>query len=221
LIFIAAAGWALPTLSHAAAGPSRIPAAQPVEWRHTKRCGLNCLYVMLRMIGAQVSYQTLGSEVQVTDQGTTMAELVRVAALHGAILQPMRATKESIPQWSLPAIIHLQNQDLTAHYVLLLRSTGNGFVVLDCNSGELREWGAGEFLDKWTGYVLMQPPPGLLFTPIAASLWVGFGCAVLGLGLWQWMLRPRHGLRPPPVCPVDKPNTSIHNPLLSDQLSHL
>jgi ABC-type bacteriocin/lantibiotic exporter with double-glycine peptidase domain len=167
------------------ADPAVAPLAQPVEWRHTKRCGINCLYVMLRMLGTQVRYENVVAEAHITDQGTTIAELVRLAANYGTSLQPVRATKDTIRRWPLPAIVHLQNQDLTTHYVLLLRASETGYVVLDCNSGELREWGPGEFLDKWTGYVLLQSDSsGHLFSPFFAGAWVILGCATLALGLW-------------------------------------
>lgn len=180
---------AMARMSHVAAAPPVPvpPPVQPVEWRHSKRCGLNCLYVMLRMRGAPVKYETLAAETEVTDKGTTMAELARVAGWHGISLQAMRATRDSIPQWPLPAIVHLQNQDLTTHYVLLLRTSGTKYVMLDCNSGELRDWSQGEFLDKWTGHVLLAAEPGdLLASPLVAGLWVCAGVGVLALGLWKW-----------------------------------
>lgn len=168
------------------AGPgAAAPAAAPVPWRRGQCCGLNCLYVLLRMHGVAVTYPDLADETEVGEQGSTMAELSRVAHAHGIDLTPMRATFESIDEWPLPAVVHLQRQDLDRHYVLLLRKQGDQFVFLDCTSGALSFWQEAEFRDKWSGYVLLHNPPGRWprLPSWAPYAWLACGVCVLGAGL--------------------------------------
>jgi len=183
-----------PNPSPAGQGPS----AAKVAWRKTQRCGLNCLYVLLRIHGVEVSYQELADETVVGDQGSTFAELSRVARRHGFDLTPMRATWESIDDWPLPAVIHLESQNLDRHYVLLLRREGEEFVIFDCTDGEVSRWGEGEIRDKWSGYVLLHNPPGrwqrlLSWTPYA---WLVCGGCMLGAGALRWSRNARAGRQP-------------------------
>lgn len=162
--------------------------ASVVAWRKAQCCGVNCLYVTLRMHGIPVKYEELAEETAVGDQGSTFAELSRVARLHGLDLTPMQATRESVADWPLPAVLHLERQNLDRHYVLLLRRQGDEYIILDCTSGEISAWGEGEFRDKWSGYVLLAAPSGgwWKLPSWMAYVWFFCGVGVLGAGALRW-----------------------------------
>lgn len=160
------------------------PSAAELAWRQSKRCGVNCLYVLLRSHGIEVAYDRLVDEVAIGDKGTTLAELSRVARAHGINLLPMRATRESIRDWALPAVLHLERQNFERHYVLLLRVESEEYTILDCTTGQMSIWGEGEFRDKWSGYVgLIRSDRNDIFVGWLPYAWLAAGAVVFGLGL--------------------------------------
>src|SRR4051812_43747273 len=80
----------------------RVKSVEPVPWRHTKECGVNCLYVLMRMRGVEVSHQAVKSEVAMGERGATLAELGRVARLYGFPMTPVRASPSTIGECPLP-----------------------------------------------------------------------------------------------------------------------
>src|SRR5437764_775005 len=81
----------------AGGAPSAVPprsedlGAKSVAWRQNYYCGVNCIYVMLKMVGKNTSYETLCDETSVGVQGSSMAELGRLAKIHGIELTPVKA----------------------------------------------------------------------------------------------------------------------------------
>jgi peptidase C39-like protein len=181
---VASAQLMAPALSPAAAS-----SVAPVDWRVDTRCGVNSLYVMLRMLNRPVTYEQLLKETAVGEQGSSAAELARVASLHQVHLTPVHATSSSASRWPLPAIVHLQRQaDFMGHYVLYLGSNGDTHRLLDCTSGEMSTMPEGDFNTIWSGYVLLRGEPGVqAMTPWISRGWLMVGAIVfLGYGVRQW-----------------------------------
>lgn len=180
------------------AGDPPDPSSAELAWRQSKRCGANCAYVLLRSHGIGVAYDQLVDEIAIGDEGTTLAELSRVCRAHGINLLPMRATLESVRDWSLPAILHLERQNFERHYVLLLRVEGEEYTILDCTTGQMSNWGEGEFRDKWSGYVGLLAADGRAGMPSwLPYAWLAAGAVVFGIAL-----RGRQRLRVPGAAPL-------------------
>lgn len=177
-----------------ALNPVAGPAVAPVDWRVDTRCGVNSLYVMLRMLNRPVTYEQLLKETAVGEQGSSAAELARVASLHGVHLTPVHATIRSVSRWPLPAIVHLQRQtDFMGHYMLYLGSRGDAHQLLDCTSGETRAVPEGDFNSLWSGYVLLRGESVVqTMAPWISRGWLMAGVIVFfGYGVRRWYQQRR------------------------------
>jgi len=156
----------------------------PVNWRTNFYCGVNCLYVALRMEGRPVDYEELCRSAAVGEKGTSLGELARLAKSHGTNYTPVRDLARSIAGWPVPAIVHQQRpDDLMGHYVLYLGRRGDLDAVLDCTTGQIDMLSRGDFLDRWTGYVLLRAEPFPLTSQLAMAGWSFLGLIVFCFGL--------------------------------------
>jgi hypothetical protein len=177
-----------------ATAPALNPAVAPVDWRVSTRCGVNSLYVMLRMLNRPVTYEQLLKDTAVGEQGSSVAELARLASLHGVHLTPAHATISSTSRWPVPAIVHLQRQaNVMGHYVLYLGSNGDEHRLLDCTSGETKAVLGGEFNSNWSGYVLLRGEAIVQrMSPWISRGWLMIGAIVFfGFGVRRWYRQRR------------------------------
>ncbi len=200
---VAAAGLWTPLASSQEVAPppadSTAEAAELPGWRRENHCGVNCLYVMMKMQNIPCSYEELCGRTAVTDQGSSMLELARVARLHGLPLTPVSSSSESIAGWPLPAVVHFQQaEDFTGHYVLYLGRKNDLHRVLDCTSGELVGLSDGDFLSKWSGYVLLRSgPAGVSSAGWVPWAWLAAGLGIFGTGLHRWSAQRRRSAADP------------------------
>ncbi len=127
-------------------------------WRSVYRCGPNCLYVVLTMQGEQVDYESLVDELNLTDRGASVADLVRVANTHGMQYTPLRAGAKYLSKLPLPAIVHFNNPgDDKGHFVVLL-SVGKDdtLTIIECTRGRMERLSRGDFLTRWSGVVVVR-----------------------------------------------------------------
>lgn len=170
------------------------PSTRREPWRSEVYCGVNALYVMLRMLGVHATYDQLLKESSVGDRGSSMEELARVARLHGVTLTPMRGKAAGVASWPTPAIVHQQRRtDLMGHYVLYLGPSGDELLTLDCVSGQLASMSKGDFNDKWSGFVLVRSPGDSDRMQVFAQGWLVFGLMVGIGGCWRMLRAPRRG----------------------------
>jgi hypothetical protein len=129
-----------------------------LDWRAAARCGPNCLYVMLFMFGKRPDYATLIANMEMTDRGASVAELVRVADRFGLHLKAVRADAGALSSTlPMPAIVHFQEAGNDGHFVLLLRANGDDtFTVLEATRGEIRRMLRGDLYDIWTGVAIVE-----------------------------------------------------------------
>jgi hypothetical protein len=161
----------------------------PVDWRVDVRCGVNCVYVMLRMLDRPVTYGELLGQTAVGEQGSNAGELARVAGLHGVVLTPVHATAGSVARWPTPAIVHIQRpSDFAGHYVLYLGRVADKYHrVLDCTSGSMSDLSDGDFNAQWTGYALLRGVPQVqALAPWVARGWLAAGILVFIASLVRW-----------------------------------
>ena len=189
------------------ASPRAAAAVMPDPWRQSVSCGANCVYVLLRVLEKPVSYEEVSRRTKVGLQGSTMDELARVANLYGVRLAPMRATRKSVEQWPLPAIIHQQEgEGFTGHYVLYLGRDPNTkrYVTLDCTTGQIAPMEEGDFFNRWSGYVLLRSPTWGGFESWVARAWLIAGVFFLGFGVLRWFEWSRGGrvTAPPAADPA-------------------
>jgi ABC-type bacteriocin/lantibiotic exporter with double-glycine peptidase domain len=164
-----------------------------VPWRQELYCGVNCLYVMLNVLGVRVTYDQVVDETHLTASGTDMAELQRVADKLGLHLVAVRATAQSALDWPLPAIIHQRKAgSRTGHFVLLLDQSKDSFTILDSNTGQVVVLGEATFLNDWSGYVLLRSAKrSRSYVAWIVLFWMFMGAAVCAMGIWRAFGRTR------------------------------
>lgn len=144
-------------MSSAMAVPTEVP-EDDLGWRSVYRCGPNSLYVVLRMHEKQVDYDSLVDQLNLTDQGANVADLVRVAKANGVPYTALRAEASALKKMPLPAIAHFLNPgDAKGHYVVLLSvNRDDTFTTIECTRGEMERLSRGDFLDRWSGVILVN-----------------------------------------------------------------
>jgi len=185
----------------------------PEFWRVANRCGLNAVYLYLSLTGRPVGYGELEADIPITDKGSSLAELGRVAEKHGARSVIVKATPETLPTL-LPAIVHTEEQSHGGHFVVVVKIENDQITLIDGTSGIVSTYSLAEFNKMWTGYALV---------PARDTEWAwqktGLGSALaaaLGLGVWFAVRgrKPRHTL----AAPTHKPHLVVTT---GPQTSHI
>jgi len=163
-----------------------------MDWRSLNRCGPNSLYVLLRMSGRSVVYDTLLEKMRLTDRGASVADIVRTAREYGLGLTPLKAPASALDTLPLPAIAHLNipGED-RGHYLLVLAQKKNGDIaVIECTEGNITIMPRGTFLDRWSGVILVRSGQ-LQDTRIDYALIGGSAAIFVLLPAFLWSYRNR------------------------------
>ncbi|HUE72086.1 MAG TPA: cysteine peptidase family C39 domain-containing protein [Pirellulaceae bacterium] len=90
------------------------------SWSQPGRCGVNCLYAMLRLAGRDVTYSELCSTVP-SDQtrGSNLADLESAAKRYGVSAHTRKVSTSKIPELVPPFILHMELADVSGsgHFV--------------------------------------------------------------------------------------------------------
>jgi len=164
-------------------------------WRVAQKCGVNALYVALRLHGKQVDYRELESRLPVGEDGSTLADMKACARAFGLHAEVVKATPEALTRCRLPVIAHCeQERSRSGHYIVVMSVTPAGVQFIDGTTTAISTLTTSEFKQLWTGYLLVFENRlwwSLLF-PGAAIL----GLCSIGLATWA-RLRERTAHAPP------------------------
>jgi hypothetical protein len=120
-----------------------------------KRCGVNGLYMLMKMYAVDVDYNRVASSLPVTEKGSSLADMSRVAAELGFPAEVTLATPSSLHD-HLPAIAHVRGSGPTGHYYLICNDRNPyNLNVIDGTSGMYQRIDKGLFYRSWTGYLLV------------------------------------------------------------------
>jgi hypothetical protein len=155
---IAAAVFAAVSAMGAGRGWTDVPADDAI-WRVKQRCPINTLYVVLRLYGKDVSYQEVLEQLPVGREGSSLTDMRDFAARHGLPARVQKLTPEKLAQVRFPVIAHLEEENTSGHFVVLLQLGKNseGFPALEYIDGTTGMTGlmdALAFRRQWTGFVL-------------------------------------------------------------------
>lgn len=133
------------------------------SWRTPLFCGVNSMYVFLRLQGVQVSHQEMEADLPVSARGSTLRDMREVARRHGVAARVVRATPEQLWRCELPAIAHME-KDSTAgydnqsrgHFVVVVGADRRVVRYIDGSSGIIQTKPAAEFLRQWSGLLLIR-----------------------------------------------------------------
>jgi predicted double-glycine peptidase len=121
-------------------------------------CGRHCLYIWLSLTGREITWSAVRDQVLVSDDGSSLADLVRASANWRPALRAIRATPDDLRQIPLPAIAHLwlnEEGQRVGHYVVLLRVDSDSVCVADGTTSFVGRSALADFLRVWSGYLLV------------------------------------------------------------------
>jgi len=116
-------------------------------------CGLACLAMVAAHHGHRIDLPTLHARHAVSLRGSTLADLMRVAALLHLAPRPLRLELEHLRQLQLPCVLHWDFN----HFVVLTRVRANTATIHDPAAG-LREMPVAELSKHFTGVALELTP---------------------------------------------------------------
>ena len=149
-----------------------------IVWRDQRACGVNSLYVLLRLHGCDSDYSQLSSELFDASRGgyTSLANLRDVASRRGLDLEMGRTSPDVLHEMSKPVIAHIEPQEEGewGHYVVVLDANEDTVRTMDGTTAIVmtRPW--REFASLWSGHVLYPTRP-----PSQTRVWAAYALAAL------------------------------------------
>lgn len=119
--------------------------------------GAATLATIARHYRRLISLQQLRDLTGTDRVGTNLLGMVRAAEKLGFVAKGVRATYDSLPTATLPAIAHLRTQEGVGHFVVVHRVTGKAVTVADPGRG-IEKLSREVFCRRWTGYLLLVEP---------------------------------------------------------------
>ncbi|MGO9471241.1 MAG: cysteine peptidase family C39 domain-containing protein [Isosphaeraceae bacterium] len=165
-------------------------------WQTGPYCGLNCLYVILRLHGRQISYDKLKNEVRTTLDGATLLELKTAGTRYGLEMSVLKVSPQGMDRVEHPVIALLgdgDGPDVKGHFVVVYNNTEDTVEVIDGTTGNLNRISKGLFNRAFSGYVLAKPDQGPLDIQgyNRADQWLAIGCGAVFVLIVLLSLRVR------------------------------
>jgi ATP-binding cassette subfamily B protein RaxB len=137
---------------------------QPVHQAEAAECGIACLVMIANHHGHRLDLATLRRQAGLSIKGSTLADLMRVAADINLSARPLRLELEELPELRLPCILHWSLN----HFVVLEHVGRDKVTILDPALGR-RELPMAKVSKAFTG-IALELEPGADFAPIAAPI---------------------------------------------------
>jgi hypothetical protein len=192
-------------------GGSPLPGAPPapsatgmaLHERAGRECGLDSLFVFLRLSGHDVTYDQTRAAVPIGPMGTSLLELQQAASRLGANTTLSRCSMPELIHMPKPVIAYLPEgtagpKGSVGHFVVVLKADETGVEAADSAVATFLKYSPSQFEGEWSGHLLAPAPPQGWARPLAltavAGLWV-----VLGLCCWR-ARASRRAAAPAPVA---------------------
>lgn len=105
-------------------------------WQGRERCGLNCLYAVLRLCTPGVSYERLERIAGPVPQGGfTLAQLQEIGTRAGADVVAVKGDISRLTELEPPVIVHFGEIEQSGHFVCYARRDSGTMIFLDGTSG--------------------------------------------------------------------------------------
>ena len=146
--------------------PSILPEylGKPPSWVSGSRCGPNCLFVVLRLLGITADIDELASRCRISSKnGCSLDDLQRVAGEFAVNTEVRYLAPSAMPALRTPFIAHLSPGDErlpSGHFLVVFeyRNSPDGFGefgIIDGTSGIYSYRDAGTLARSMSGYVLI------------------------------------------------------------------
>jgi hypothetical protein len=172
------------------AAPAPSTTGIPRQERAKRECGLNSLYLLLRLAGHDVTYDQTREAVAISSRGTSLRELQQAASRLGVRTRVSRCSMAELLQTPKPVIAYLRLREGAplaepGHYVVVLNADEAGVEVLDSAFAGSFKYPTSRWEVYWTGHIL-APAAEIWTRPLTLTAVVGIWVA---LGLYCWRAR--------------------------------
>jgi ABC-type bacteriocin/lantibiotic exporter with double-glycine peptidase domain len=121
-------------------------------------CGQNAAYVMLKLLGHDVDYASVGLQLPDVKEGVSLKELRRALLALGLKATVVQISPTDLPDTPLPCIVWLRpgylHGDL-GHYVVITGASEEGVTIINAQNAERKHWPWRFLSDAWTGYAIV------------------------------------------------------------------
>lgn len=121
-------------------------------------CGAACLKSICTYHGRRVPISTIRQLASTDRLGTNILGLVEAATRLGFAARGVRGDADSLPRIPLPAIAHVVTPEKVQHYLVVYEVRGRRIVIMDPGDGRVRTVDLVEFMEMWTGVLLILTP---------------------------------------------------------------
>ena len=129
-------------------------------WRVDNRCGLNCLYVLMRFSGYKVNYNDMQVELLSSGLPASLLNIQDAAARRGLALEIGRTTPMGLQSIPRPFIAHLEDTgiqgDWQGHFVVITNADAKGVTYLDGTTAETIKSSWPDFQRQWSSYIIFR-----------------------------------------------------------------
>ncbi len=147
-----------------------------IKQRDITDCGAACLASVSGHFGLDMPVSKIRQFASTDKKGTNILGLIEAAGKLGLTAKGVKGGPESLSELPVPAIAHVCIKKTIFHYVVIYKVTQRYIVIMDPAEGNLIKKPRKDFLEEWTG-VLVLIMPGESFeqgnykTSIAGRLW--------------------------------------------------
>lgn len=133
-------------------------------------CGPACLSSILSYHNRTFSIAQLRQWSGTDRLGTNLAGMIHAADRAGLAGRAVRAREHHLPDLSEPTIAHLTQTDGLHHFVVIVKFRRRTIRVMDPATGRVESWRCRDFLNQWSGVLLiLEPSPDVEQPPNGPS----------------------------------------------------
>jgi ATP-binding cassette, subfamily C, bacteriocin exporter len=121
-------------------------------------CGAACLASIAAFYKLNIAIAKIRQYAATDNRGTNLLGLIEAANKIGFIAKGVKGPFESIFQIPKPAILHVIINKSLQHYIVLININKNYIKFMDPFDGEIHKKSHKEFLEIWTGIMLLIVP---------------------------------------------------------------
>jgi len=139
-----------------------------IDWTIVNPCGVNSVYVYLRLHSANISFAAVAQKTPVGPKGTSLHDASRVVNELGIPSAVYKVNDSQFTSLAPPFIAHFGGSGKYGHLVVVNRIDADVVHLIDGTTGAPEQMTTAQFLHLWTGYIVARTPERQLLAYVAA-----------------------------------------------------
>ena len=119
-------------------------------------CGAACVATILSYFDMKEELSTITQECRTSTKGTTLYDMKQVLSQHGVKFEGYECSKNDFNNLKPPLIAKIISFENANHFVIL-KSITRDRIEIFCPVEGFRVLNKHDFLEEWTGKILMSP----------------------------------------------------------------